>query len=741
MNRESDVRHPGGPVQKRFFFGLRSKMLIYFGVLFALAIVVLKWAEFYGIPFTAFHGEYRIWRSEVFKGLNLVADLKKERLLRWIEERRDDASILAESRILCSQVAELSAIVKSLSENRRLSGAKPVSKPGSWTGSEENVASGIKSNELWAVVKREKTYQRLIQHLSLVKGGHGIYEKIKIADANGTIIASTRDTDLGVDISRENIFTNALNPNYSEAIGIEKVPYSRGKFALFISRAIKAVGEVNSADRPDEALAVLIMHINPEDLIKPMLHIGEGLGETGEALLVNQDMEIITSLKHSLVDGTTAHPLEYQIKATPVVFAAFGEEGITAARDYRGISVLAAFRHIRISPELGWGIVLKRDEAEVFGPLRRSTFYGFLVGLIGILSVLGLAYIIAAGLSRPIRFLNRAVQRVESGDLSARVPIVRSTSDEVGILTTAFNSMIQRLQRWYEELEARTAELSKSNEELTREIVERKRAEEARERLNRELIGKNKELEQVVYVASHDLRSPLVNIQGFSKELDYTLEQVRSILSREDIPSAAKQELTPVMEEDIPEAIQFILTSVSKMDSLLTGLLRLSRLGRAALTFEKLDMNKLMSDIADAFKFQIREADVTLQIDELSSCRGDAGQINQLFSNLLDNALKYRNSHGDDIIRISGREEAGQVVYCVEDNGMGIAVEHQSKIFEIFHRLNPSVGSGEGLGLTIARRILDRHNGKIWVESEPGKGSKFFVSLPIIPFVVSDETF
>ena len=267
---------------------------------------------------------------------------------------------------------------------------------------------------------------------------------------------------------------------------------------------------------------------------------------------------------------------------------------------------------------------------------------------------------------------------------------------------------------------------------IIRDISERKKAEEERKHLLDELKDKNKELEQIVYVASHDLRSPLVNVQGFSRELEQALTKVCLVLRSNDVPTKIKEELATFLDEDIPDALKYILTSISKMDSLLSGLLRLSRLGRAALSKKHLDMDKLISDIASAFEYQIKKTGITLQIDPLPSCCGDETQINQVISNLLDNALKYLDPTRPGNIRISGKAENGQVIYSIEDNGIGIAAEHQDKIYEIFHRLNPAGTPGEGLGLTIVRLILDRHSGKIWVASEPGKGSTFFVSLPTI---------
>lgn len=192
------------------------------------------------------------------------------------------------------------------------------------------------------------------------------------------------------------------------------------------------------------------------------------------------------------------------------------------------------------------------------------------------------------------------------------------------------------------------------------------------------------------------------------------------------------QRIDPLLE-DIQQALYFIDSGAEKMQILIDGLLKLSRIGSVELTLQPVHMNALLNSIVESMRFQIQKSGGQILIEDLPPCQSDLYQVNQVFSNLLDNAVKYLDPGRPGKIRITGTEKDGVCEYRVIDNGIGIEPEHHAKIFEIFHRLNPQ-GSvqGLGLGLAIVLRILDKLDGSIRLISEPGRGSEFIITLPAV---------
>ncbi|MFQ5744853.1 MAG: ATP-binding protein [Acidobacteriota bacterium] len=449
-------------------------MLVSFGGIFLLVSAAGIWVDIYGLPYTGLTGEVSFVRSELLRSLALTADTKKERLLRWMEEREDDVRVLSQSELTSSSVAALLAAY------------------------EREIRRGKKGGELWAAVEASAASRRLTLQLQLVKATYSVYERIQVAEAtSGTIIASTERGELGKDLSQQPAFVQPLAEGGLH-VGIGRGAASE-EFYLSISDSIPAAaGPTNG--RP---AAVLIARVKPDDILIPLLHTGKDLGETGEVVLINGESRILTSLKYPLADGSTATPLEYQIRALPAASAARGEEGLTISDDYRGERVLAAYRHLPIGPGLGWGMVVKRDYAEAFAPVRQRLLYDIAGSLGGALLVLAVAWLLADRLSRPLRALQQTARRVQGGELDARAPVV--SSDEAGFLAEAFNSMLERIQSrrlmLEEEVHARTAELTSANEGLRLQIEERKRLA-AQARLFRSLLDESNDAIFVIDAAS-----------------------------------------------------------------------------------------------------------------------------------------------------------------------------------------------------------------------------------------------
>ncbi len=283
----------------------------------------------------------------------------------------------------------------------------------------------------------------------------------------------------------------------------------------------------------------------------------------------------------------------------------------------------------------------------------------------------------------------------------------------------------QQLRATNQQLSANQQQLRAANQQLRANELER-------EGFVSTLKYKNRELQDIVYTTSHDLRSPLVNIEGFSGELHSDCEKLAKMIAEQDNGQDRRQQIEALLKENVPESLRFITGSVKKMSSLLNGLLQVSRVGTVEISSQPIDMNKTMGEVLAAIEYQIQENNITVKVETLDGCTSDPNLVNTVFSNLVGNAIKYCDPANEGEIRISSEIENGMSVYCVQDNGIGIKAEYQGKVFEIFHRLDPDDDiEGEGLGLTIVTRIMNRLGGKIWLDSEPGKGSKFFIALDV----------
>lgn len=276
------------------------------------------------------------------------------------------------------------------------------------------------------------------------------------------------------------------------------------------------------------------------------------------------------------------------------------------------------------------------------------------------------------------------------------------------------NPAEESLQRAHAQLERRvaerTAELSAANRELQREIAERERAQQALNDVNEELRLKNREMEQFVYLVSHDLKSPLVTMMGFVGLLrdDLAAGRINDVLDSADRIAGASQ----------------------RMSRLIDGLLELSRVGRIVHEPEEVDSTQLVREIATELQGRLAEKGARLEIDKrMPHVLVDRIRLNQVFENLLTNAIKYGCTGPQPTIRVGSLETPEEIRFYVRDNGPGIARKDQERVFGLFQRLDTGE-DGTGIGLSIAARVMEVHGGRAWVESEVGSGACFWIAFP-----------
>jgi signal transduction histidine kinase len=300
------------------------------------------------------------------------------------------------------------------------------------------------------------------------------------------------------------------------------------------------------------------------------------------------------------------------------------------------------------------------------------------------------------------------------GDYSLRAPEVGR--DEVGLLVSAFNDMLSQIERRDADLIAAKNTLEQRVRERTsqlqKELTERQRAEAELAERNVALELTNRELDDFAYIASHDLKEPLRGIHNYSR---FLLEDYGDRL-----------------DTDARDKLETLGRLSRRMENLIDSLLHYSRLGRVDLMRERVDVQAVVDDVLDRLAISLRERGVAIrQPGPLPTVMADRVRLGELYANLITNAMKY-NDKNNPWIEIGVRDDApGGPVFYVRDNGIGIPERHHDTVFRIFKRLHgrDQFGGGTGAGLTIVRKIVERHHGRVWIESMPGEGTTVLFTL------------
>ncbi|HEY4350565.1 MAG TPA: ATP-binding protein [Paraburkholderia sp.] len=253
-------------------------------------------------------------------------------------------------------------------------------------------------------------------------------------------------------------------------------------------------------------------------------------------------------------------------------------------------------------------------------------------------------------------------------------------------------------------------------------------------RTNETLRQQTQENETFIYSVSHDLRAPLVNLQGFSKELLHACDDLRKAVRQSSLPGAQREHIEQLIDGDISEALHFLQTAVLRASHIIDALLRLSRVGRVEYRRQQVDVRDIVQRVIDAMQVSIRARRARVVVHTLPRVWGDATALEQVFANLIGNAVNYLHPERDGIVEIGTAPAPPGVqslrIFYVKDNGLGIPEVALPRLFNAFQRLHGDIAAGEGIGLAMVRRVVERHGGRVWAESMEDVGTTFYLSLP-----------
>jgi len=335
-------------------------------------------------------------------------------------------------------------------------------------------------------------------------------------------------------------------------------------------------------------------------------------------------------------------------------------------------------------------------------------------------------WVFARGVSGRLAQLSDNASRLASNEPLA--PLIHG-NDEIAHLDLTLHDTSRRLleserqqARFQSDLTRHAAELVQTNETLRQQTQDN---------------------EMFIYSVSHDLRAPLVNLQGFSKELTHACDDLRAAVRQSSLTSAQRAQIERLIDADIGEALHFLQTAVLRTSHIIDALLRLSRVGRVEYRRQQVDVRDTVQRVIDAMQATIRARGARVVVQTLPPVWGDPTALEQIFANLIGNAINYLSPAREGVVEIGTTPAPPGVqtlhIFYVKDNGLGIPAIAMPRLFNAFQRLHGNVAAGEGIGLALVRRMVERHGGRVWAESTEDAGTTFYLSLPDAAAPLRDE--
>lgn len=523
--------------------------------------------------------------------------------------------------------------------------------------------------------------------LSEILKSYPLYNNIGVVKPNGQVVCSA-------------VETNQKNTLYQQSWlqqTIKNRSFTVGSYVQKSDRPTTIVFGYPVFNYKNEVESVIFLTLNPRWLDRLAPEIPLPVGGT---------LSILD--RNGIVIARYPEPQDWQVKSTVNVPAI--KQMLLQGKDIAEVSGVDGSQHLYVPTARYkanadvYMAAIGVSQVEPFAQANRTLWRN----LLGLALVAAIAITIAWLGSelfwiRPLNRLVSATQRLAAGDLRARVNLP-NRHEELSQLARTFDYMAASLERQLTEIKLAESQVRQLNQTLEQRVAER----------TAQLELTNKELEAFAYSVSHDLRAPLRHINGFVEALARHLESDR------------------LSDRKVAHYIDVIQASSQKMGQLIDALLGLARIGQKQLIYQPVNV-RLLVDEAIALSNQHTEVDERESIDftiaQLPTVMGDPALLQQVFSNLVDNAVKFSRLRHPPKITIDSLTDG---TIFIQDNGVGFAMEYADKLFAAFQRLHSQKDfPGTGIGLAIVQRIIHRHGGTIWFESQPGQGTIFFIKLPI----------